>query len=59
MKGKIFNCHICKEQTEHNLGDKNEPPICPDCSYKIDHQDDFSTKDDLAVYQEYGWKYQK
>jgi len=36
MKGKIFNCHVCKEQNEHNLSEENDSPICPDCSYNYE-----------------------
>jgi uncharacterized CHY-type Zn-finger protein len=56
---KQIICHVCKKQTEYDFSDKNESPICPNCYYKISHQDDFSTEDDLAVYKEYGWKYEK
>lgn len=54
-------CHVCKEQIEerNNVADENEPPICLDCDYKILNQDNYSIEDDIAVYNEYGWKYKK
>ena len=61
FKEAIIICHVCKEEIEiyNNMASKSEEPICSDCDYKIMHQDDFSSNDDLMCYQEYGWKYEK